>query len=142
TERRGRHVAPGPPRSSGPAGRLGPDTRLGPRLPGPPDRLPPALAAAVPPRRAADDRHHGDPRPAQRPAAQDLRTDRRAGRRAPQAVQFFVDAGKWDDEAVLAEWWDPVHAELGDDQAVLVIDASTFPKTGADSCGVARQWCG
>jgi SRSO17 transposase len=57
-------------------------------------------------------------------------------------VQFFVGAGKWDDEAVMSELRDHVRAELGDDGAVLVIDASTFPKTGADSCGVARQWCG
>jgi hypothetical protein len=57
-------------------------------------------------------------------------------------VQFFVGAGKWDDEAVMAGLRDHVRAELGDDRAVLVIDASTFPKTGADSCGVARQWCG
>jgi SRSO17 transposase len=57
-------------------------------------------------------------------------------------VQFFVGAGKWDDEAVMAELRDHVREELGDDRAVLVIDASTFPKTGDDSCGVARQWCG
>jgi SRSO17 transposase len=57
-------------------------------------------------------------------------------------VQFFVSAGKWDDEAVMAELRGHVRAELGDDRAVLVIDASTFPKAGADSCGVARQWCG
>src|SRR5690348_16318904 len=46
-------------------------------------------------------------------------------------VQFFVGAGKWDDEAVMAELRDHVRAELGDDGAVLVIDASTFPKPGA-----------
>src|SRR4051794_41869317 len=32
--------------------------------------------------------------------------------------------------------------ELGDARAVLILDASTFPKSGADSCGVGRQWCG
>ena len=42
----------------------------------------------------------------------------------------------------MAELRGHVRAELGDDRAVLVIDASTFPKTGTDSCGVARQWCG
>ncbi len=35
-----------------------------------------------------------------------------------------------------------VAEELGDARAVLVIDATTFPKSGADSCGVGRQWCG
>jgi SRSO17 transposase len=57
-------------------------------------------------------------------------------------IQFFVGAGKWDDEAVMAELRRHVAEALGDDQAVLVIDGSTFPKTGTGSCGVARQWCG
>ena len=57
-------------------------------------------------------------------------------------IQFFVGAGKWDDEAVMAELRRHVAEELGDDRAVLVIDGSTFPETGTGSCGVARQWCG
>jgi SRSO17 transposase len=57
-------------------------------------------------------------------------------------IQFLVGAGKWDDEAVIAELRRHVAEELGDGRAVLVIDATTFPKSGADSCGVARQWCG
>jgi SRSO17 transposase len=57
-------------------------------------------------------------------------------------IQFFVGAGKWDAEAVMAELRRHVAEELGDDRAVLVIDGSTFPKTGTGSCGVARQWCG
>jgi SRSO17 transposase len=57
-------------------------------------------------------------------------------------IQFLVGAGKWDDEAVMAELRRHVVEELGDDRAVLILDASTFPKSGADSCGVGRQWCG
>src|SRR5512144_2387155 len=57
-------------------------------------------------------------------------------------IQFFVGAGRWDDEAVMAELRRHVAEELADDRAVLVLDASTFPKSGSDSCGVARQWCG
>src|SRR6478609_4915910 len=57
-------------------------------------------------------------------------------------IQFLVGAGKWDDEAVMAEIRRHVVEELGDGQAVLILDASTFPKSGADSCGVGRQWCG
>jgi SRSO17 transposase len=57
-------------------------------------------------------------------------------------IQFLVGAGKWDDEAVMAELRRHVAEELGDDRAVLAIDATTFPKSGADSCGVGRQWCG
>src|SRR5947209_6130744 len=35
-----------------------------------------------------------------------------------------------------------VAEELGDGSAVLVVDATTFPKSGTGSCGVGRQWCG
>ncbi|MDG3005480.1 IS701 family transposase [Paludisphaera mucosa] len=57
-------------------------------------------------------------------------------------IQFLVGAGRWDDEAVMAELRRHVAEDLGEDRAVLVIDATTFPKSGADSCGVGRQWCG
>src|SRR3954466_12772577 len=57
-------------------------------------------------------------------------------------IQFLVGAGKWDDEAVMAELRRHVAEGLADDRAVLVLDATTFPKSGADSCGVGRQWCG
>jgi SRSO17 transposase len=57
-------------------------------------------------------------------------------------IQLLVGAGKWDDEAVMGELRRHVADELADDQAVLILDASTFPKSGADSCGVGRQWCG
>lgn len=42
----------------------------------------------------------------------------------------------------MAELRRHVAEELADDQGVLVLDPSAFPKSGADSCGVARQWCG
>jgi SRSO17 transposase len=57
-------------------------------------------------------------------------------------VQHFVGAGKWDDEAVMAELRRHVAEALANPDAVLVLDPSAFPKSGADSCGVARQWCG
>src|SRR5512144_33863 len=47
-------------------------------------------------------------------------------------VQLFVGAGKWDDEAVMAELRRDVREELGDDQAILVLDPSGFPKSGAE----------
>jgi SRSO17 transposase len=57
-------------------------------------------------------------------------------------VQHFVGAGCWDDEAVMAELRRHVAEQLGDPEAVLVVDPSGFPKKGTSSCGVARQWCG
>src|SRR5262245_44737621 len=57
-------------------------------------------------------------------------------------LQHFVGAGCWDDEGVMAELRQHVAAAAADADAVLVLDPSAFPKSGTDSCGVARQWCG
>ena len=57
-------------------------------------------------------------------------------------IQFFVGAGKWDDEAVMAELRRHVREELAEPDGVVVIDPRAFPKKGTESCGVSRQWCG
>jgi SRSO17 transposase len=64
-----------------------------------------------------------------------------AGRQR-KPVQHFVGAGCWDDESVVAELRQQVAEDLADADAVLVLDPSSFPKSGSDSCGVQRQWCG
>jgi SRSO17 transposase len=62
--------------------------------------------------------------------------------RPRKPVQHFVGAGRWDDEAVMAEVRRHVAEALADPDGVLALDPSAFPKSGAGSCGVARQWCG
>ena len=57
-------------------------------------------------------------------------------------IQFFVGSGKWDDEAVMDELRQHVREELADPDGVVIVDPSGFPKKGAESCGVDRQWCG
>jgi SRSO17 transposase len=57
-------------------------------------------------------------------------------------IQFFVGAGKWDDEAVMAELRRDVREVLAAPDGVVIIDPSAFPKKGTESCGVGRQWCG
>jgi SRSO17 transposase len=57
-------------------------------------------------------------------------------------LQLFVGAGGWDDQAVLGELRHHVREDLGDPEAVFILDPSSFPKKGTASCGVARQWCG
>jgi SRSO17 transposase len=57
-------------------------------------------------------------------------------------IQFFVGAGKWDDEAVMVELRSHVREDLAEPEGVVVIDPSAFPKKGTESCGVGRQWCG
>ena len=62
--------------------------------------------------------------------------------RPRKPVQHFVGAGRWDDDAVLAELRRHVAEGSADPDAVLVVDPSGFPKKGTASCGVDRQWCG
>src|SRR5713226_2072117 len=50
--------------------------------------------------------------------------------RPRKPVQHFVGAGCWDDEAVMAELRGHVAAARGNDDAVLVLDPSGFPKKG------------
>jgi SRSO17 transposase len=59
-----------------------------------------------------------------------------------EGLQDFVGSAPWDDEAVMAELRRHVAEAWGDPRAVLAIDPSTFPKKGARSCGVQRQYCG
>jgi SRSO17 transposase len=57
-------------------------------------------------------------------------------------LQRFVGEGAWIDDRIRERIQDEVAAELGDDQAVFVLDSSGFHKQGPDSVGVDRQWCG
>jgi SRSO17 transposase len=57
-------------------------------------------------------------------------------------LQLFVGAGGWDDAALRDELRRHVREELADPAGVFILDPSTFPKKGDDSCGVARMWCG
>jgi SRSO17 transposase len=57
-------------------------------------------------------------------------------------LELFVGSGAWDDESVMAELRQHVREELAEDDGVIVLDPSAFPKKGTHSCGVARQWCG
>ena len=63
-------------------------------------------------------------------------------RKAVRAMQQFLSESAWDDEALLARHWPEVERELGDDDGVLLLDGSDFPKQGTQSVGVKRQYCG
>ena len=62
--------------------------------------------------------------------------------RQVRARPQFVGEGGWDDEALLAEHQRLVNETLGEEDGVLIIDGSDFPKHGSHSVGVAAQWCG
>jgi SRSO17 transposase len=59
-----------------------------------------------------------------------------------QALQKFLGQAPWDHRPLLTELARQVGQELGEAEAVLVFDPSAFPKHGAESVGVQRQWCG
>src|SRR5207248_5611587 len=62
--------------------------------------------------------------------------------RERQGLQKFIGQADWDHRPLLVELARQVGAELGEPDAVLVFDPSAFPKKGAESVGVQRQWCG
>jgi SRSO17 transposase len=62
--------------------------------------------------------------------------------RQVRTLQPFIGEGKWDDDAILAEHQRLVNETLGEEDGVLIVDGSDFPKHGEHSAGVAPQWCG
>jgi SRSO17 transposase len=57
-------------------------------------------------------------------------------------LQGFLGWHEWDDEPLRQEWRSQVKTHLGQGEGVLVFDPSGCPKSGGESVGVARQWCG
>ena len=57
-------------------------------------------------------------------------------------LQGFIGWHEWDDEPLRQELRSQVKTHLGQGDGVLVFDPSGFPKSGGESVGVARQWCG
>jgi SRSO17 transposase len=57
-------------------------------------------------------------------------------------LQAFIGWDAWDDAPLRLELRHQVKTHLGQGDGVLVFDPSAFPKSGRQSVGVARQWCG
>lgn len=57
-------------------------------------------------------------------------------------LQHFIGASEWNDCALRDELARQIGVELGEADGVIVFDPSGFPKSGRESVGVARQWCG
>lgn len=65
-----------------------------------------------------------------------------AGDSTPYGVQHLLGRAAWDVDLVCDELRGYVVAQLGDAEGMLVLDETSFPKKGAKSAGVARQYCG
>jgi SRSO17 transposase len=57
-------------------------------------------------------------------------------------LQRFIGWADWHDAPLRMELARQVGDRLGEGDGVLVFDPSAFPKSGNQSVGVARQWCG
>jgi SRSO17 transposase len=57
-------------------------------------------------------------------------------------LQWFMGRSDWDDKPLREELVRQVGQELGQENGVIVFDPSGFPKSGRESVGTARQWCG
>jgi len=57
-------------------------------------------------------------------------------------LQDFIGCDTWDDAPLREELQGQIRRHLGQGDGVLVFDPSGFPKSGRESVGVARQWCG
>lgn len=57
-------------------------------------------------------------------------------------LQGFIGWADWADAPLRQTLLDQVGQQLGQGDGVLVFDPSAFPKSGRESVGVARQWCG
>ena len=62
--------------------------------------------------------------------------------RERQGMQKFIGQSEWDHRPLISELVRQVGTELGEANGVIVFDPSSFPKKGAESVGVQRQWCG
>jgi SRSO17 transposase len=62
--------------------------------------------------------------------------------RKRRPLQHFVGAGKWNDGAIRSKMSRRVAAEMGSADGVLILDGSGFQKSGPESVGTQRQWCG
>lgn len=59
-----------------------------------------------------------------------------------KVIQHFIGESQWDDKPLREELGRQVGVQLGEANGVIAFDPSAFPKSGKQSVGVARQWCG
>ena len=65
-----------------------------------------------------------------------------AGEATPDGMQRLLNGAQWDAEGIRDELRRYAALQLGPDEAVLVVDETSFIKKGEHSVGVKRQYCG
>ena len=59
-----------------------------------------------------------------------------------QRLQIFIGRTQWNDEIILDKLAEQIADEIGEENGILILDPTSFPKKGDESVGVQRQWCG
>lgn len=59
-----------------------------------------------------------------------------------RSLQLFISSGKWQTETLATLHKQQAAKTLADEDGVISVDSSEFPKKGKESVGVARQYCG
>jgi SRSO17 transposase len=57
-------------------------------------------------------------------------------------IQHFLGESQWNDAPLREVMANQIAQQLGTENGVLILDPSSFPKSGKESVGVTRQWCG
>jgi len=65
-----------------------------------------------------------------------------AGEARPDGMQRLLGSTSWDADLVRDDLRAYILEQLGDPEAILVIDETSFPKRGQKSAGVKKQYCG
>lgn len=66
---------------------------------------------------------------------------RRVGEKSERAMQNFIGASPWDDQALIVEHQSVTQETIGHPEGYIIMDGSGFPRKGTESAGVARQYC-
>jgi len=66
---------------------------------------------------------------------------RRVGEKSERAMQNFIGASPWDDQALIVEHQSVTQETIGHPEGCIIMDGSGFPRKGTESAGIARQYC-
>ncbi len=66
---------------------------------------------------------------------------RRLGEENERAMQNFIGASPWEDPSLVEEHQCAVQEYLGEEDGLVIMDGTGFPRKGTESVGLARQYC-
>lgn len=66
---------------------------------------------------------------------------RNVGEENLRAIQNFIGASPWDDQALIIEHQSLAQEAIGHPEGCIIMDGSGFPRKGTQSAGIGRQYC-